>query len=359
MMNNRERFLATMRYEPVDRRPLSVVGAWPDTLARWRREGLPEGVDPNEYLGLDTLKVTNISHSTACYPEFATRTIEEDDHVIISIDGYGRTVRDFKDQTTMPEWLDFPVKTPDDLAAVVRERFSLDLLEERFPDGWEDRVRAAGGKDAVVLIDGGCYYWNLRSLTGVETASYMLYDAYDIVDELFENINTIVLEGIRRASKLVKIDCIGFGEDIAFKTGPLVSPAMFRKLILPRYKKSMDLARSLGIEMTWYDSDGNLRQLIDDYFSVGINCLAPCEVAADMQPNELRRDFGRELRMVGGVDKREIARGKASIDAEIKRLRPIIEEGGYVPSIDHSVSSDISWDDYQYFIDRLRIALGE
>jgi hypothetical protein len=120
----------------------------------------------------------------------------------------------------------------------------------------------------------------------------------------------------------------------------------------------MDLAHSKGVEFTWYDSDGNLRQLIPDYFDVGINCIAPCEVAADMQPNELRRDFGKDLRMLGGIDKREIARGKDSIDTEIERLKPVIDEGGFLPAIDHSVPSDISWDDYQYFIERITKAVG-
>ena len=44
-MNERERFLRTMHYAPVDHRPLHLVAPWPDTLARWRREGLPTSMD--------------------------------------------------------------------------------------------------------------------------------------------------------------------------------------------------------------------------------------------------------------------------------------------------------------------------
>ncbi|MCG2660649.1 MAG: hypothetical protein L6437_10445 [Kiritimatiellae bacterium] len=62
--------------------------------------------------------------------------------------------------------------------------------------------------------------------------------------------------------------------------------------------------------------------------------------------------------MIGGIDKREIAKGKSAINAEIERNRPVIEEGGYIPAIDHSVSADISFDNYRYFIDAIQKAIG-
>ncbi|HOF88376.1 MAG TPA: uroporphyrinogen decarboxylase family protein [Armatimonadota bacterium] len=356
-MTERDRFLATMRYQPVDRRPLHLVGPWPDTLTRWRREGLPAGANPHAYLGVASLPTVNISPNTGLYPRYDERTLEETETVRISIDGYGRTVRDFKDHTSMPEWLDFPVKTPEDLRRVLDEHYLVDDVNARFPADWAEKVAAANASDALIVVDGGCYYWTLRSLAGVEYASYLFYDAPELVDELFERYCTVALEGLRRAAAHGRVDVIGFGEDIAYKTGPLISPAMFREFILPRDRRVMALARSLGVDLTWYDSDGDIRLFIPDYLEAGINCLAPCEVAASMVPTALRREYGRELRLIGGLDKREIAKGPAAIDAELARNRPLIEEGGYLPAIDHSVSADISWDDYQYFIAAIQRAI--
>ena len=62
--------------------------------------------------------------------------------------------------------------------------------------------------------------------------------------------------------------------------------------------------------------------------------------------------------MVGGLDKRAVAVGPKAIDSEIERNRSLMEEGGYLPSIDHSVSADISWSNYCYFIEALMRALG-
>lgn len=358
-MRSRDRFLRTLRYEEVDRRPIELVDVWQETLARWRREGLPEGANPHEVLGVAEYGYTfaNVSPIDGLYPKFTVKVLMEEGESVYRTDAYGRTVRDFRDKTTMPEWIDFPVKGPADLRWLMNEHFDVDDLDARFPGDWEEKARAAMARSDVILIDGGCYYNTLRNVAGVATASYLLYDAPDLVDELFERYYTVVMEGLRRAVRVVSVDVIGFGEDIGFKTGPLVSPAMFRRFILPRYRKVMKFAHDHGIDLAWYDSDGDVRPFIPDYLEAGINGLMPCEVAANMSPVDLRARFGRALRMGGGVDKREVAKGPQAIDAEIQRLLPVIREGGYVPGIDHSVPADISWDNYRYYIDAMRRAV--
>ncbi|MBM4048808.1 MAG: hypothetical protein FJ279_27205 [Planctomycetes bacterium] len=359
-LTERDRFLRTMRYEGCDRRPLHLVGPWPDTLRRWHAEGLPAHVTAGtlaEFFGLQPLRLRNVSAEMGPHPPFEQRTVREDDEVRIFVDRYGRIARDLKAHTSMPEWLEFAVKDRASLQRALDEHYSVENVDERFGPDWEERVRKPLHPNELLLVDGGCYYGILRSLAGVENASYLLHDAPDLVDELFERYHTVVMEGMRRAMARVNVDIVGFGEDIAYKTGTLMSVAMFRRFILPRYRKAMDFARQHGVDVTWYDSDGNLRPFIPDYLSVGINGLAPCEVAADMAPVGLRRDFGRDLRIIGGLDKREIAKGPVAIDAELERNKPLIQEGGFMPAIDHSISADISWDNYRYFLDRLLPAL--
>ncbi|MBN1446245.1 MAG: hypothetical protein JW957_09120 [Candidatus Omnitrophica bacterium] len=363
-MNDRERFLGTMRFEKVDHPPFdNVNGVWADTLARWHREGFPLNDDFEGYFGISMLasrKMRYAGPSTGLYPLPAEKIISENSREIIKTDSFGRTIRDFKDSTTMPEWIDFPVKKPADLERIIKEHFDLSFMEERWPAGQDAEKKgwADESRDYILYLDGGCYYGILRNLAGVEYSSYLFHDAPGLVDELFERINLICLEGIKRICPNIKIDYLGFGEDIAYKTSTLISPGMFKRFLLPRYKKVCDTAKSYGVDIFYYDSDGNLNPFMDLYFEAGINLFAPCEVAADMDPVDLRKRYGKKIRMVGGIDKREIAKGKENIKREVMKKASVIEEGGYIPGIDHSVSSDISLENYKYFINLLKEIYG-
>ncbi|WP_108823927.1 uroporphyrinogen decarboxylase family protein [Ereboglobus luteus] len=355
-MNARERFLNTLNYQCVDRRPCYLAWAWFDTLARWRREGLPADVtDVHEHLGVSEYgyKMCNITPAAGVFPDYPVQTLREDEQFVYRTDRYGRTVKEFKDHSSFPEWLEFPVKTGADLRRLMDEHFDVENLDARFPSDWLGQIRAAGERGDIIMIDGGCYYWTLRSIAGIDGAAYLLYDEPELVGELFERYNTVVMEGLRRAVQVTQIDIIGFGEDFAFKNGPLISPAMFRQMILPHYKKAMDFAHSHNIHLTWHDSDGDCRLLLPDMLSVGVNSTCPCEVASGMDPVDLRRQFGRDLRIGGGFDKRIIPQGRRAMAAEFARLRPVIEEGGYIPGIDHSIPADISYDCYREYIDEL------
>ena len=73
-----------------------------------------------------------------------------------------------------------------------------------------------------------------------------------------------------------------------------------------------------------------------------------------MDPLELRNRYGKDVQMMGGIDKREIAKGKEAIKKEVKKIPKLINEGGYIPRIDHSISSDISFQNYKYYIKLLK-----
>ena len=98
------------------------------------------------------------------------------------------------------------------------------------------------------------------------------------------------------------------------------------------------------------DSDGNCEQLIPHWLGSGINCIFPNEVAAGNDVVALRQKFGRDLCMIGGIDKRALARDKKSIDDELKKRLPLVEDGGYLPCVDHSVPPDVPFENYKYYI---------
>lgn len=355
-MNDRERFHAVMQYRPCDRFPFYMVPPWPDTLARWYREGLPENEDPHQYLGIAAMKCVYAGPNTFFFPPFENRIVQEDDDEIIEVDEWGCLVKKFKYKTTIPECIEYPVTTPDSLRKVIDERYDPSLAAQRWADDWKSKLTewSRDDRDYLLYLDGGCYYFTLRNLAGVENASFLLYDAPELCEELFERINCICLDALQRVLPELKVDYLGFGEDIAFKTGPLVSPEMIRSMLLPRYRKVAEFARNNGVDVMWYDSDGDLSLILDDLLDTGINCFAPLEVAAGMCPLDLRKKYGRRIRMIGGIDKRQVAQGPKAIRKLFREIvRPLLSEGGYLPAIDHSVSADISWDNYKVFVEEL------
>ena len=137
-MNNLERFKKVMAFEKVDHPPLLIDEPWGDTWARWYQEGYHEGVSLEEYFEITpTIDFENAGLNTGLYPGFPEKVISENENEIVKIDYYGRTVRDFKNNTTIPEWLEFPVKSPGDLERIIKEHFDPGLLHGRWPKDWE------------------------------------------------------------------------------------------------------------------------------------------------------------------------------------------------------------------------------
>jgi len=106
------------------------------------------------------------------------------------------------------------------------------------------------------------------------------------------------------------------------------------------------------------DSDGFIGELIPIWSEGGILACDPVEVAAHNDIVDLRRRFGRKMAFLGGIDKRAIAKGGSVIEAEIARISPVIEAGGYIPGCDHGVPADVSWPDYVRFVQLLARETG-
>jgi len=150
-----------------------------------------------------------------------------------------------------------------------------------------------------------------------------------------------------------------FWEDMCYKTGPLISPAMVRKFMMPRYKKITDLLHSYGVDVIFLDSDGNVEQLIPLCLEVGINLIWPFEVAAHNDAVALRKKYGKNLILSGTIDKRALAKGRGAIREEVMSKVPfLLEQGGYFPSVDHLVPPDVTFENYCYYINLMREIAG-
>ena len=358
-MNDLERFRACMAYEPVDHTPFWDWWAWPETVDRWRSEGF----DP------DRPSPASICDQRQAFsgwffpnPPFEREVVEEDDRHVVYVNHEGILMKERKDQpfSSMPQFLRFPVQTRAEFRAFWKQRMQPDLAARIGPD-WRAQLKAwrAVPQPLIVISDRwGGFFGPLRNLVGVETLCTLFYDDPAFVEEMMDADAEFIIAMMGQILDVIEIDAFGFWEDMAYNHAPLISPDMARRYMLPRYKRVADFVRSRGVPYIGLDSDGQIDPLIPVWLDAGLNFLYPFEVQAGMDVLEVRRKYGPELRLWGGVDKRALAQGRAAIDAELGRVKPLIDEGGYIPHTDHSCPPDISFDNYCYYLQRLAEVCG-
>jgi uroporphyrinogen decarboxylase len=195
-------------------------------------------------------------------------------------------------------------------------------------------------------------------LLGPERALYAFYDEPALVDDMMETITDFSIAVLAPALREAPVTYVQFWEDMAYKTGPLISPAMVRRFMLPRYRRIVETIRAAGVDQIIVDSDGDVSELIPIWLEAGINGVQPLEQAAGNDLRAYRREYGRDLAMTGGIDKRALARGREAIDRELVEKVPLALEGGYIPTIDHAVPPDASWDNWRYYWNRKKEMLG-
>lgn len=358
MMTSAERFLACMRFEPVDRIPLWEWGPWPSTLRRWQREGLD--ADRPAQLGECDAKL-QCGVDLWMLPRFEQRVLREDDESVTAVTDRGIIARTLKDPDgmSMPEHLEYPVKSRADWE-VLKKRFD-PSDSARFPVDWSERCGRWRQQEPVLLFQGPrspSLFGFVRELLGPERALLEFYDDPDLVHDMMEYATEFCLAVLLRALDEAPITTVFFWEDMCYRGGSLISPALFREFMVPRYRRVTEAARAKGIDTIFVDSDGNVEELIPLWLDSGINGVYPMEVAAGMDVGALRKQFGRDLLMTGGVDKRVLARTRGDIDAELECRVRVAAEGGYIPHLDHAIPHDVPYDNFAYYWERKRELLG-
>jgi uroporphyrinogen decarboxylase len=162
-----------------------------------------------------------------------------------------------------------------------------------------------------------------------------------------------------RLAARVDFDLIECWEDMSFKSGPMVSPAIFERFLAPHYKKIRAFADAHRIPIVLVDSDGNTEALARWMAEAGVNAMYPFEVQAG---NDVARVLSGlpGFAALGGVDKNCMAGEPLAADVlraierEMEKAERLIRGGRFVPGPDHFVLSDVPFENYERFMKRLR-----
>ena len=360
-MNDRERFIATVVGEPVDR-PCYWLnwGPWPSTWRRWEREGKPAEVTDHRTFMDPDMPPLPVPMNTGPCPRREPVVLEEDAEYVIFLDGWGIKRRDYKGGESMPAFLDFPVKDRRDWLEY-RDRW-LDPDDPRRLEGnWREVVEGWMDKGYPIQLgyypDGGVF-GAFRWLMGDEAGLMAFRTMPDLVHEIMDHITDVYLTVWEKAVREVRADSIHLWEDHCFRNGPLISPKMWQEFMGPNYRRIKAFAERHNILVMSVDTDGNPDRIAQPMIDAGVNWLFPLEVAAGCDVN-VWRDKYPTLAYMGGIDKRELANGPAAIDRELARVKPAMEKGRYIPDLDHLVPDDVSWENYLYYVHALKRMVGK
>ncbi len=253
-------------------------------------------------------------------------------------------------------WIKCPVESRADWVAMMG-RYDPGS-PSRIPSDARECAARLSHRTWPIRVDISGPFWQLREWLGFENLCVLFYDDPAFLKEMVAFWQEFVARLLQRVFSIFVPDEVHLSEDMAFKGYSMISPAMTREILLPVYRSWAKIIRDAGCLLYAMDSDGFVGELIPIWMEAGINACDPLEVAAHNDIVHYRRRFGRGMAFVGGVDKRAIARGGAAIEAEIARIVPVIESGGYIPGCDHGVPPDVSWQDYVTYVRLLAHATG-
>lgn len=357
-MNHRERFQAVFHYQPVDRLPVYFFGTWRETGERWQREGMSahsyadHGPQLDEMDPLWEWGMWNCHGLVQAGPlgDIPPAILEETPDHIVRRNSIGAILQVGKHGSSIAH----TVKHALEPTRADWERFRrwLDPQDpRRRPADWRAQAKAFNLLDRVTPFMGGSLYGWLRDWIGVEQISFLMHEDPALFEEMVETLADYCLQLYLPVLEVMRFDFVYYFEDCCFNTGPLFSPAIYRRVFDKHYRRMIAAYKARGVPLALVDSDGNVDKLVPLWLDSGFDIIFPLEVGAwQASAIDYRQRYGRRLRVFGGVDKHVIPQGAAAIATHLRALKPLVEEGGFLPIPDHRIPPDCSLEQFRTYV---------
>jgi len=309
-----------MRYDPTDRVPYFEEDIREEVLEVWRSQGLPPGADISRMFSLDTYEQIDPDLDPLPEPAVWPTSLDELDSIRLRLD-------------------------PDD--------------PNRLADDWTTRVRLWRARHHVLVLrvhNGLFLSMGRDGWQRFREVIYLLADDPGFASEVMRVKGEFAAKLAEKVLAEVEVDAAEFVEPISDNNGPLISPRMYEDLALRSYEPLLAVLGRCGVKTIIYRTFANTRLLLPVVLKHGFNCLWAGEVNTEkMGYRDLRKEFGRELRLIGGIDLDALRCSKEAIRREImEKVPPLLEEGGYIPMADGRMRVDVPFENYVYYRELLK-----
>lgn len=123
----------------------------------------------------------------------------------------------------------------------------------------------------------------------------------------------------------------------------MISPQLFRKFVLPSFKKLVHLAKDYDLKVMLH-SCGAISKVIPDLIETGMDALHPLQAKAQGMSAEELVQYKDDIIFVGGVDTQVLLPNGSPLEVmeEVERLKKSIFGDGFIISPSHeALQSDV------------------
>jgi uroporphyrinogen decarboxylase len=353
LMTPRQRLKTVLAGHIPDRVPVVDISFWPETLERWRKEGLPSGITPADHFALDCIERFSFDGSLCLSAEI----IEESEQWRVRRDANGVLIKEWRDwhiSYSPPVRLDCLVKTWDDwLKVKSRLRVSPHRITEQQVQTYDEWRH----EDRLVVISPVEPMWFLiEQLTGFEVGLPMAIEQPDLAADILNAYTDFILGMCQLAvDEGMTFDALWFFSDLCYRNGMLFSPKVYRELLMPCHRRVKAWCETEGMPLMLH-CDGDMREFIPLLIEVGFDVVQPLEARCGNDVRELKPLYGTDIAFFGNISADVMAYGSdAEIEEEIvTKLRAAKEGGGYIYHSDHSIPPTVSLQRYEQVIALVR-----
>ena len=377
VMTDRERFNRQMSYQSVDRCFNTEMGYWEENYNEWdifSSNGITNAAQTRVLFSFDRIRTIGVySHFI---PPIEEKEIEIKNGKRIYINSDGLLAEVSPGKSSIPHFIKSSISTPDDWKKMKAEHFDLKhpgriininavkrkLADVTLPfirvndvygvtDSGNGVVPSESERDYPLGVYCGSMIGKVRDILTFEGLAYAIYDYPEMVEDMVETMCQCTEYALDQLLPHFEFDFASGWEDICFNHGPIVSPDFLKNVVVPRYKRINRKLKAHNINLWYTDCDGDLRHIIPLLLESGINCLYPYEVRCSGHPGILLDEYGKDLYILGGVDKIKLAESPEAIKTCLEGLEKYVARGGFIPFCDHYCPPNVSPQNYLYYLD--------
>lgn len=352
-MNSKERVKTVFDFEVPDKVPIWEWIFWPETVQRWENEGLPKGVDLEDYFNFD-IRVTYFNKTLL----FEEKIIDKSANYVIKRDSYGVTQKILKNRSGAPQLLDSMIKTKEDWLKH-KERIVADVSRINEPTWFSSKDIGSLAENKGFHKDRRYVFfyaaepcWEGYNILGAKEWLIKMKEDPDLIKDIAQTYTNLIIEMYElMVTEGFLFDGVLLAGDLCYKKGMLFSPRIYRELFSPYDKKLCQFFKEKKIPIMMH-CDGNVHQLIPLLLESGFRGIHPLDVGAGMDVRKLKGKYTGKMVLIGNISPTLMGNSKKEIEKEIRDKILIAKEGGgYIYHSDHSIPPTVSLENYRFTLE--------